>query len=157
MNPLSFQPRACCYLGILTVGEYRYKGYQISADLDAPRGAVDNATLCDWLGLASKAWHSDVDHGVGFVIVHFAADGDYLLLSRWTDANMIRHRVFALLPTQGPLALADSSIIACVWELKLMMAERDAWLDSVLLVEDSVPVTARMTAYLEQIYTGATL
>jgi len=157
MNSLSYRPRACRYLGNLTVADCRYKYYLISADQSRANNAVAIDTLIGWIGSASDGWHSDVDHGVGFVIVHFAADGDYLLLSRWADANMLRHRVFALLPEQGPIALADISIIACVWELKLIMAERDAWLEQVLLVDDPVPMAARMTAYLDQAYSGATL
>lgn len=154
MNPLNYQSRPCLYLGNITVSDSCYKVYVINIDPTWERSAPELHELNDWLSTASQDWHNDFDHGVGFVIVHYAADGDYLLVSRWTDANMLRHRVFSLCDDQELNLLSDPSIIACVWELKLMMAERDFWLKYVLTADESVPETLRLEHYLQHTFEG---
>jgi hypothetical protein len=71
------------------------------------------------------------DHPVGFLMLHFGRDGDYLLVSQWYDANMLKHWVRGSETdaegrvTFAPLAQRD--LIACVWELEVIKFERDAW------------------------------
>jgi hypothetical protein len=76
------------------------------------------------------------DHGVGFLILHYGMDGDYLLVSQWYDANMLKHWVRGAETGAGgsvtfaPLVQRD--LIACVWELEVIKFERDAWVRTVL-------------------------
>ncbi|WP_208814153.1 hypothetical protein [Micromonospora echinofusca] len=76
------------------------------------------------------------DHPVGFLILHYGMDGNYLLVSQWYDANMLKHWVRGSTVDAGgdttftPLAQRD--LIACVWELEVIRFERDAWVNTVL-------------------------
>jgi hypothetical protein len=76
------------------------------------------------------------DHGLGFLILHYGMDGDYLLVSDWYDANMLKHRVRgAETGADGSVTfmpLAQRDLIACVWELEVIKFERDAWVRTVL-------------------------
>jgi hypothetical protein len=154
MNPLTYQPRDCRYIDNLTLSDGCYKLYEISADPLRQRAQKSEGLLNGWVTQANEGFRVSADHGVGFAIIHFGADGDYLLLSRWTDANMLRHRVFSVNTTNALTALEDTSIIACVWELKLMMAERDFWIDEVLTAADDTPDARRFQHYLAKYFEG---
>lgn len=84
---------------------------------------------------AMKTLDSPLDEAFGFAILHLANDGVYLLLTRFNNANNLRHRVLSVVLGRETLELGrldDPHIIACVWELRLMMYEADAWIDAVL-------------------------
>lgn len=156
-NPLRYDPRACRFLGIGRAGASAYKLYVIrsgkNADVAGPR--VDDlhaVAVAEFAG-----WDKPTDHPLGFVIVHLADDGWYLLLSRWNNANNLRHRVRAL--DAGPAglrarAMDDAEIIACVWELRLVLHEVDAWIASVLLPPGDVVTPQAAEAYLAARYEG---
>jgi hypothetical protein len=154
MNPLSYSPRACQFIGRHKVPGSQFKTYAIFAQPEYIHALPNAQILQRWLSDACEGWHNDADHGVGFAIVHFALDGKYLLVSRWCDANMIRHRVFSFKDSTPLTPLSDISIIACVWELKLMMAERDFWLSTVLKPESGLDESQRIDAYLNQHFIG---
>ncbi len=79
---------------------------------------------------------AESDHEIGFAILHWAADGDYLLINTWYDANMLRSSTFRVddCDRDPPklTSLAPLRVIACVWELEIHKFERDAWVREVL-------------------------
>jgi hypothetical protein len=76
------------------------------------------------------------DHSVGFMILHYGNQGDYLLVSQWYDADMLKHWVRgAVVDPEGGTTfapLAQRDLMACVWELEVIKFERDAWVNTVL-------------------------
>ena len=76
------------------------------------------------------------DHPVGFLILHYGSEGDYLLVSQWYDADMLKHWVRgAVVDADGHTTftpLAQRDLVACVWELEVIKFERDAWVNTVL-------------------------
>lgn len=136
MNPLTYSPRLVKALPPVDVCGRALKVYGMfseperSAALPAP----------DWLQQQAASVLREPpqqgDHPVGFLILHYAMDGDYLLVSQWYDANMLKHWVRGSAVDAGgsttltPLAQRD--LVACVWEIEVIKFERDAWVNTVL-------------------------
>ncbi len=157
MNPLTYQSRPCRPLPSVTVGELSCKNYVLWSEQYSesmlPEQSVYERLIRD--GLSN--WHNPNDHMAAFAITHFANDGCYFLVSRWNDANMLRHRVFSVSSAEMAWTiepLKDTSIIACVWELKLMMHERDLWINEVLQAPDSLSEQVRIQNYMTKFYEG---
>lgn len=167
-NPLVYAPRPCHAFGIAVDRQQTYKLYVILSGRftldDCPPAAVFRSLVLQ----AFDGWHAAEDHPAGFAILHLAQDGTYLLACRWNNANNLRHRVFRLDPqtlqADGPpngaperpqlQALGDPRIIACIWELRLIKREVDAWIAAVLSQGQPV-LTARMIAdYAALQFTG---
>ena len=136
MNPLTYSPRMVKAFAPLDVCGRTLKTYGIFAELER-RSTFPAA---EWLrGHAESVLREPPqpgDHALGFLILHYGMDGDYLLVSQWYDANMLKHWV------RGPetdgegntafVPLAQRDLIACVWELEVIKFERDAWVRTVL-------------------------
>lgn len=136
MNPLAYTPRTCKPEGVFSLPGISCKLYIVRSQRNAQTPTPSHAVLASVLEAEFAAWGtSPADHALGFAIIHFADDGWYLLLSRWNDANNLRHRVRAIeFNADGITArpLADPWIVSCVWELRVMMFEADAWIDAIL-------------------------
>ena len=154
-NPMTFAPRAVASLGIVR-GAWAAKLYAIrsarwrAADLPA------RAVLAEAVRAAMDTLDAPRDHPLGFAILHMADDGTYLLLSRFNDANNLRHRVFAATPAGARLELAplaDPHVVCCVWEMRVMMGEADAWIDAVLRPGAGLTAAAQ-AAYLARRFEG---
>jgi hypothetical protein len=150
MNPLAYRPREVRAYPALALPGRTFKVYGIVAEPARAARMPAAAMLADAIASLSTATDRDGSHGLGFVILHLAQDGDYLLVSDWVDANMLRHHVYQCRVTDHGItalrSLASSGIIACVWELEIMKFERDAWVRTVL--GPGVLDDAARTAYL---------
>lgn len=136
MNPLTYSPRLVKALPPVDVSGRALKVYGMFAEPE--RAAVLPAP--EWLRQQAasvlRGSPQPGDHPVGFLIMHYGTDGDYLLVSQWYDANMLKHWVRGSAVDAGgsttfaPLAQRD--LVACVWELEVIKFERDAWINTVL-------------------------
>ncbi|HEY2062008.1 hypothetical protein [Amycolatopsis sp. NBC_01480] len=149
MNSLTYSPRLVKALPPLDVRGRALKAYGIFADpVDA-----DTPPSPEWLRqqVASVLLEppEPEDHPAGFVILHRGGDGDYLLVSQWFDANMLKHWVRGSAGGAAFEPLAERAVIACVWELEVLKFERDAWVKTVLargkLDQDSLDAYLGMT------------
>lgn len=155
MNPFDYVQRAMTFHGVVTTGDKHLKTYRIAC---ASQVETQLPPLTQQQALLAQVLDDDEypnDHGLGFVIYHFAEDGDYLLVSTWCDANMLRHRVFKIETQHGSwqlISLAATHIIACIWELDIIFHERNAWIEHVLTAG---ALTAKQRqAYLAKSYSG---
>jgi hypothetical protein len=136
MNQLTYTPRLVKALPPVQASGRVLKAYGMFAEPERAASLPEP----EWLGQRAAAVLSEPagegDHPVGFLIMHYGAEGDYLLVSQWYDANMLKHWVRGT-----PLGAADSAefapleqqaLIACVWELEVIRFERDAWVNTVL-------------------------
>lgn len=136
MNQLAYSPRLVKALPPLDVSGRVLKAYGMFAEPE--RCAV--LPEPEWLQQQAASVLSDPlqerDHPAGFLILHYGTDGNYLLVSQWYDANMLKHWVRGSGVDAGEDAaftpLAQHDLIACVWELEVIRFERDAWVNTVL-------------------------
>jgi hypothetical protein len=80
--------------------------------------------------MAAKTRH----YSVGFVGIHDGRTGNFVFVDWWTDENELHHHVF-ISPLDKPTQLFDITATGphfCVWDLRVIGFERDAWLATVL-------------------------
>lgn len=156
MNPLSYSPRLVKALPPLDVHGRTLKVYAMFADPD--RSGASPAP--EWLRQQAASVLPEPlaaeDHPLGFLILHYGMDGDYLLVSQWYDANMLKHWVRgSAVDAQGNttfVPLAQRDLVACVWELEVIRFERDAWVNTVL-ARGRLDHASR-DAYLATVFSG---
>ena len=129
-----YRPRPIRFVELWQVGNWRIKTYGIAAGRPSPRSelmAAAKAAAGDRLNAAdNQARH----YGVGFLGVHDGRTSNFVFIDWWADENELHHHVYVS-PTDDPAKLrytTPSGVIACVWDLRLMAFERQAWLDAVL-------------------------
>ncbi|MFE5793151.1 hypothetical protein ACFQ8C_11320 [Streptomyces sp. NPDC056503] len=156
MNPLTYSPRLVKALPPVHAHGRALKAYVMFAD---PERAGD-LPKPEWLErhAASVLGGPPVegDHPAGFLILHHGAEGTYLLVSQWYDADMLKHWVrgaaVAADGTTDFVPLAERDLIACVWELEIVKFERDAWVNTVLARGDTGQDS--LDAYMETTFSG---
>ena len=73
-------------------------------------------------------------YGIGFVCVHEARDANFFLVDWWSDENALNHHIYTS-TFDSPSEIEEVTLKGpniCVWELRLLSFERQAWLDNVL-------------------------
>ncbi len=128
----AYQPRNTRFLGLRRAGDHWVKAYAIEVP-GRETGEREEATA---LQLAARQLLLDRtagSTGLGFVIVHAGADGDYVLVQSWTEGHMARLTVFSG-PAGEPEALrpASSGLAPCVWEAEVIAHERAAYVNRIL-------------------------
>ena len=129
-----YRTRSIRPLELWTIGAWRLKAYGIACDTSTPREALVDAARDAVETALANTTTDDHDHGVGWVTVHDARDGVFVLLDWWGGENMIYQRLWHG-SGETPIVLTAGdreSPVMCVWELAIAAAERQAWIDCVL-------------------------
>src|ERR1041385_5101876 len=72
-------------------------------------------------------------YSVGFLGVHQGKTGDFVFIDWWADENELHHHVYvAAGPGRDFSYVTPSGLSACVWDLRVIGFERDAWVKRVL-------------------------
>ena len=76
-----------------------------------------------------------IDHySVGFLGIHDGRGANFVFLDFWANENELYHHVFVS-PADKPEQLdyvTPSGLTACVWDLRVLCFERQAWVDAIL-------------------------
>jgi hypothetical protein len=125
-----YEPRPLSFLGVESVAGYRLKTYSIRY-VDRPfnaehfRGAWKTAaTLLPQPAVAQGR------PGVGFAIQHQGKTADYFILGWWDQENELPIRVFVA--DAGRWRPARDGESYCVWDLRAIWWEREAYVGTVL-------------------------
>lgn len=126
----AYTPRVVENLGIncSTSGCYKVYGIHLQDQTLNPILVTDGVLALPTL------WQSVSDQDTGFIIIHQAADGCYLLGYRWSGENMLEQRVLGKSNAADPVwkELDNPYISACVWELEIIYFERSSWISTVM-------------------------
>ncbi len=129
-----YQPRPIRCLELWQAADWRIKVYGIAYQRTTPRPIlVEAAKTVAQKHLAETAQQHH-HYGAGFLGVHDGRGANFIFLGYWADENELHHHVY-ISPTERPEALeyaTPSGLIACVWDLRVMCFERQAWLEEVL-------------------------
>ena len=121
-----YQPRPLTFLGVESVSGYLLKAYAIRHTADQP---VERARFAErWTlaaGVLPQPALAEGRPGVGFAILHQSPEEDYLILSWWDRQNELPTRVFLGGPKGWRAATGGESF--CVWDLRVMWWEREAY------------------------------
>jgi hypothetical protein len=125
-----YEPRPLAFLGVQTVAGHKLKVYSIRlpGEPHDPERFVGGWKLAaDALPLPAAAPERP---GVGFAILHQGRTGDYLILSWWDRENELPTRVF--LNTSEGWRPATGGESFCIWDLRVVWWEREAYVGTVL-------------------------
>jgi hypothetical protein len=135
-------------LPLLTTGGWQLKQYWLSSTESNP----DVEMIAKAGELVGPAIVGAPGHGAGFVIVHRGEQATWVIVWWWSDADILRRRIWQL-AEDGPLEVSADHIVACVWELSIVDWERKAWINHVLRRPGRGGRTG--AGYLEAIYPSA--
>lgn len=141
-----YRPRRVSYLGIRTVRGFSLKVYTIVfGDRTFSNDLFDSGLLTagDQLPQPPVATGRP---GVGFVILHQGMTGDYIILGWWDNENELPLRVFVL--GQNGWRAAGGGESLCVWDLRIVWHEREAYVSSLLSGKPGRQVEAYLDAGL---------
>lgn len=128
-----YQPRPIRFLELWQEVAWRIKVYGIAYLRLLPRPELLTAAKqIARMQLASV--QSQSHYGVGFVGVHDGRGANFVFVDYWADENELHHHVYVS-PSDQPEALeyvTPSGLVACVWDLRVMWFERQAWVETVL-------------------------
>jgi hypothetical protein len=158
-HPANFQAyrtRPIQFLELWNLNGWRLKVYGISA-----RHPTLTPTLIDTkiLAKAKKTAGSTAfsapppanAYGLGYVIVHEGRYGCWLLLDWWTDEILLQHQLYrAAEESPHPFNRVATDLVACLWELKVIAFESDAWISTIKASESG----ATLDGYLDHRFTG---
>lgn len=131
MQPYAPRPRRC--LGLIDLGGWALKHYQISADGSWPDASGFGTAMALAEAALPQPPHDGGRVGAGFVILHRGSGADYLVLAWWDRENELPLRVFVRTHDgAGDWRAARDSESVCVWDLEVIAFERDAWVATLL-------------------------
>ncbi len=130
----AYAPRSFKFLKLVEKHGFRIKLYGIrygGGDVDKP--LIDGALpiLLDRLASASQGQQH---YGVGFGCIHQGKTGDFAFIDWWADENELHHHAYvSTAASPGKFRyVTPTGLIACVWDLRLMWFEREAWVNCAL-------------------------
>lgn len=136
----AFSPRPIRALGLLRHGGWRLRTYSIvTKPLANPLHSFHSGILRALRELPTPAVTAK-RIGVGCLILHHARGADYVVLAWWDNENELPMRV--LVRPQEPRArwrAAKPHESVCVWDLEVIWAERNAYVETVLVLAGRNP------------------
>jgi hypothetical protein len=132
-----YAPRPIVPLGVWRHGDWRLKEYAIAYGRDrARRELIAAAEAAAGRTLPTPAV-TDNRYGVGFLGIHDGRGGNFVFIDWWEQENELHHRVF-FSSSDAPGSLRPATAadpIACVWDLRVVAHEREAWVRHVLAAD----------------------
>lgn len=147
-----YRKRPIRFLELWNYREWRIKLYGISSGRAAPRDELIEAAKSVAAERLAAIPSSMNHYSVGFLGVHDGKTANFVFVDWWAYENELNHHVY-ISPTDHPARLRDatpSGIVACVWDLRLMAFERDAWVETVLKRKDGPDFDAYLSKQLNE-------
>lgn len=122
---------------------WRLKVYEIAYNREHARPELIEAAKERAIEKLPAPAVADGRYGVGFLGVHDGRGGVFTFVDWWEDENELHHHLW-LGPEEHPTQLeyVTSGLIACVFEMRVIVAEREAWIDTVLANPDGPDLDA---------------
>jgi ketosteroid isomerase-like protein len=128
-----YRPRSARFLELWRPDGWLLKLYGLAYEGARPRAEVVEAAKRSARAALPRPARGGDRYGTGFVIVHEGQDACWLLLDWWGGENVLHQRLLtAPLSAPNEFQPAPRDLTACVWELRLLAFERDAWVAAVL-------------------------
>lgn len=125
-----YAPREFRFHGVAVLGDWHVKRYSIRYG-DRPGPSPEEWAVA--AAVAGSVLDAQAQGGPAFLVLHLGRDGDYLLVDWWSDEDILNQRL--LTRARGEERFRDlrhRPWVACVWELAVIEAERQAWIDTAM-------------------------
>ncbi|MBH8608766.1 isochorismatase [Thermoactinomyces sp. CICC 10521] len=128
-----YQKRAIAFLELWSPGDWNIKVYGItSPSRNLEQTLIEAAKDTISFILPSQATEEG-RHGVGFMGIHAADDGNFLFVDWWWNENELYHYSFIASPGSNVFHnVTSTGRMFCIWELYVLGYEREAWIQWVL-------------------------
>jgi hypothetical protein len=132
---MNYQQRKIAFLELHSIDDWTFKIYSICKEESAFDSSIfENVKgqISNWIELNFNV--ELPTQKIGFVIIHQAREGVFVILNWWVDQVMLQSHVY-FSDFQEPYLFKPykySNVIACIWELEIMNYEKNAWVESVL-------------------------
>src|SRR5262245_34908250 len=141
-----YRERPTRFLGVRAVSGWRLKVYSIRHDSATTSDAeMEHGLLAAAAELPTPAV-GEGRPGVGFAVLHAGRGVDYAVLAWWARENELPLRVWVHGRRDGAAwrrATGEESI--CVWDLRVIAHERDAYVRTVLTARPDIDAYLRAT------------
>ena len=147
-----YKERPIRFLELWTSAGWRLKVYGIAYNHPTPRPELVEAAKIVAAQRLANVPNSMRHYSVGFVGVHDGRTSNFVFVDWWADENELHHHVYVS-PTDEPARLTystPSGLVACVWDLRVMEFERQAWLDTVLKQSSNPDFDAYLNIRLDE-------
>lgn len=152
-STLTHAVRPVRFLELWRQGGWAIKMYGISTEDERPQPMLIDTAREIAVECLPQPPLTKERHGTAFVIVHEAPEFfNTVIVDWWERVNELRHHVVRAQPKSPTLfqEITDSGEGVCVWELKVQVFEREAWLLHVLQTRDGPD----LDGYLAQGFSG---
>lgn len=128
----TYQARPIRFLELWQTDHWRIKVYGIAYHRSLPRPELIDAAkqIAQQRLRTVTAPH----YHAGFLGIHDGRGANFVFVDFWADENELHHHVYVS-PSDKPTQLeyaTPTGLTACVWDLRVICFERQAWLDAVL-------------------------
>lgn len=148
----AYKPRPIRFLELWETSGWRLKVYGIAYGRPFPRPElIMPAKRVAHQRLLESASHQKT-YGVGFLGVHDGRTANFVFVDWWAEENELHHHAYVS-PTDKPEMLeyvTPTGLMACVWDLRVLSFERQAWVDAVLKNPDASNLEAYLQSRLEE-------
>ena len=151
-NFVPYEERTIEFTEIAASNGWRIKVYGVSAKSSPLPGeivSVGTKVVLPHLPQPAIAEHR---YGVGFLIIHHGKMRNWFLLDWWENQDILHHKLFSS-PLDDPQSITpepDTSLIACVHELRIITFESDAWIKTLLRADKSSSVDDYLKLHFER-------
>jgi len=129
-----YRTRPIRFLELWEEGGWGVKIYGISSLAERPQARLLTVAKEIAKGTLPSPALNAAHYGAAFVTIHEAEMFNQIIVDWWERVNELRHRVFKAQPAQ-PFSFEEitaSGEAFCIWELRVISFEREAWLNLVL-------------------------
>lgn len=150
-----YSPRPIRFIELWEDGGWRIKVYGILYRGGADRPDPELLTAARGAARARLPQPAVAEdrYGVGFLGVHRGRGANLVFVDWWASENELHHHVYRANPGT-PAALTDvtpTGSAACVWDLRVIGFERDAWVETVLANPAGPDVDAYLLRRLNEV------
>lgn len=142
-----YQPRPIRFLELWQTAGWTLKLYGIAYSRPLPRPELLAAAKEVAATQLAKLQTQEHYH-LGFMGVHDGRGANFVFVDYWADENELHHHVY-ISPAEHPARFeyaTPTGLIACVWDLRVICFERQAWLETAL----ANPAGPNLQEYLER-------
>ncbi len=126
-----YRDRLTKMISVRIVSGWQLKVYSICGESTVEGDVVEAALQ---YAAENVQWPEDAPVKYGFLTLHSGEEGMWLLVDLWAE-DILRHFLFRA-PCKAPTDFEpgpSDGTMACVWELSVMVHERQSWVKNVLI------------------------
>jgi hypothetical protein len=137
----TYKPRKIEFNQLLKIDDWSIKIYTITLNSDFESKQILESALKEIPNWITSAQNSILKtHKNAFLILHEGREGVWILMNWWTDGEMLETKVYFGdydSPNKVKETIYKPKSLICTWELAVIIHERKAWMEHVLLNSNS--------------------